>query len=109
MDERYIAAAIAISGLITWALRAVPFALLRPLRDSELLAYVGERMPLGVMVILAVYTLHDVRPEMASALPPLVALAVTVALHLWRGNAVLSLFAGTVVCTVLASTLAAWA
>ncbi|MEE6280951.1 branched-chain amino acid transporter permease [Georgenia sunbinii] len=103
-DPWYIAAAVLIAAGITWTLRAVPFALLRPLRDSELLAYVGERMPVGVMVILAAYTLMDVQPAvLTSAGPAVAALAVTIGLHLWRRNAILSIFAGTAVFTAISS------
>jgi hypothetical protein len=43
----------------------------------------------------------------ASAVPVLVALAVTVGLQLWRRNATLSIFAGTAVSVLLASGIAA--
>src|SRR5690625_4921469 len=86
--------ALLTAGGITWALRALPFAVLEPMRDSEWLDYLGKRMPLGIMVILTVYTLDDVELTVAaSAGPAFLALAVTVVLHVWRGNAVLSLFA----------------
>jgi branched-subunit amino acid transport protein AzlD len=41
------------------------------------------------------------------SLPDIVGLAVTVDLHLWRRNAVLSILAGTVVYILLVSTLSA--
>jgi branched-subunit amino acid transport protein AzlD len=40
-------------------------------------------------------------------LAPLLALAVTIGLHLWRRNALVSILAGTTVHVVLASTLLA--
>jgi len=65
-------------------------------------------MPLGVMVILLAYTLRDLPlADPARALPGIVALAVTVGLHLWRRNAVLSILGGTVVNVALASLLSA--
>ena len=62
-------------------------------------------MPAGVMLILLVYSLPDLAPSEPSSLIPLVALAVTIGLHLWRRNPLLSILAGTVVHVVLASTL----
>jgi branched-subunit amino acid transport protein AzlD len=62
-------------------------------------------MPAGVMVILLVYCLRDLpltTPRHAAA--PLLALAATVGLHLWRRNALLSILAGTAVNVLLAST-----
>jgi branched-subunit amino acid transport protein AzlD len=50
------------------------------------------------MVILLAYSLHGLPlADPARALPGVVALAVTVALHLWRRNAVLSILGGTAV------------
>jgi len=40
------------------ALRALPFAVLAPMRRSVAVHYLSLHMPLGVMVILAVYTLR---------------------------------------------------
>ncbi|GAA2428140.1 hypothetical protein GCM10010255_83700 [Streptomyces coeruleofuscus] len=60
-------------------------------------------MPAGVMVILVVYCLHDLPVTEARAAATLAALAVTVALHLWRRNALLSILGGTAVHVTLAS------
>ncbi|MBL0885199.1 branched-chain amino acid transporter permease [Myceligenerans indicum] len=107
-DPRYLLTGILVAGAVTWALRAVPFALLAPLRDSVLVTYLGERMPVGIMLILAVYTVHGVVAEDWRSLgPTCLALAVTVGLHLWRRNLLLSIFAGTVVNVVLQSLLVA--
>ena len=103
-DPSYVLSGIAVSAAVTWALRAVPFAMLAPLRHSALLAYVGDRMPVGVMVILAAYTVQDTDPAaLASVGPTLLALAVTIGLHLWRGHMTLSIFAGTAVYVVVTS------
>ncbi|MEV6671740.1 AzlD domain-containing protein [Streptomyces sp. NPDC051162] len=101
-NTTYIAAAVAISAAVTWALRCLPFAALAPLRASSTLRYLSVHMPVGVMVILAVYTLRDV--SRTSALPVGLAVAATLALHLWRRNAVLSVLGGTGIHVALAST-----
>jgi len=103
-EPGYLAAAVLFCAAITWALRAVPFAVLAPLRSSKVVHHLGETMPLGVMVILVVYTLRTVSFIQAPyAVPTLIALVATVVLHVWRANIVLSIFAGTVVNVVLAS------
>ncbi|WP_406439854.1 AzlD domain-containing protein [Streptomyces sp. NBC_00631] len=56
-------------------------------------------------MILFVYCLRDLPLTQSRAVAPLAALAVTVALHLWRRNALLSIVGGTVVSVALASTL----
>ncbi len=89
---------------MTWGLRALPFAALTPLRASKTVQYLSARVPAGVMVILLVYCLRDIPLTHAAGLAPLIALAVTVGLHIWRRNALLSILCGTVVHVVLAST-----
>jgi branched-subunit amino acid transport protein AzlD len=105
-DTPYLIAAVAASAAITWGLRALPFAVLAPLRTSVVVGYLGARMPLGVLVILIAYTMRGLPlAHPARALPDVLALAVTIALHLWRRNAVLSILGGTVIYAVLAGTL----
>lgn len=104
-DNSYVIAAVAVSAAVTWALRALPFAALAPLRASSTVQYLSSRMPAGVMVILLVYCLRDLPLPEARALAPLAALAVTIGLHLWRRNAMLSILGGTTVHVILASTL----
>ncbi|ALG86364.1 branched-chain amino acid transporter permease [Gordonia phthalatica] len=107
-DPTYILVAVLISASITWLLRALPFAMLAPLRDSRPLAVLGDRMPVGIMVILAAYTLRDTEPSsFASIGPVVVALAVTIGLHLWRGSMTLSIFSGTALYVLMASMIAA--
>lgn len=107
-DPWYVLSAVLVSAAVTWTLRAAPFAMLAPLRHSALLAYIGDRMPVGVMVILAAYTLRDTDPViLASAGPAVLALAITIGLHLWRGSMTLSIFAGTAAYVLVTSVLAA--
>ncbi|MCX4835475.1 AzlD domain-containing protein [Streptomyces sp. NBC_01016] len=103
-DTTYAIAAVLVTAAVTWALRALPFAALAPLRESATVQYLSRRMPAGVMVILVVYCLRDLPVTEVGAVAPLAALAVTVGLHLWRRNALLSILGGTVVHVVLAST-----
>ncbi|MBB4931673.1 branched-subunit amino acid transport protein AzlD [Lipingzhangella halophila] len=107
-DTGYLIAALLTAVAVTWALRALPFAAIAPLRSSPLAAYLATAMPIGVMAILAIYTLRTFSPHVPEqAWPSVLALACTVGLHLWRRNVVLSIFGGTAVHVVLASTLAA--
>lgn len=104
-NPTYAIAAVLVAAAVTWALRALPFAALAPLRASGTVRYLSARMPVGVMIILVVYCLRDLPVAEARAAAPLSALAVTVGLHLWRRNALLSIVGGTAVHTVLASTI----
>jgi branched-subunit amino acid transport protein AzlD len=107
-DHLYVLGAVVVSAAVTWGLRALPFAALSGLRASRTVDYLSTRMPAGVMVILLVYCLRDV-PQAAPAqmASPLLALAVTIGLHLWRRNALLSILGGTAVHVALVSTVLA--
>lgn len=101
-DTGYLFAAAGIAAAVTWALRALPFAALNALRSSAVMRDLSARMPAGVMVILLCYCLRDLPvTHPARLVAPLVALAVTVAVHLWRRSALLSIVGGTVVYVVL--------
>jgi branched-subunit amino acid transport protein AzlD len=98
VDPRHVAAIVVVSGAITWALRALPFAVLAPMRRSIVVRYLGVHMPLGVMVILAIYTLRTVpSSDVRHAWAAVAALAATIGLHLWRRHALLSIVGGTLV------------
>ena len=95
---------VAVSAAITWGLRALPFAVLAPMRRSAVVRYLSLCMPLGVMVILAVYTLRGVfTADALHAWAAVASLAVTVGLHLWRGNALVSITGGTLTNVLIAS------
>ncbi len=99
----YMIAAVAIGGIITVLLRALPFAILKPLRKSKFVKALGQWMPAGLLVILAVVMLAgeiSARPDKLWVVA--VASAVTVVTHLFLGRrALLSIFAGTTVYIVL--------
>ncbi|MFJ8673427.1 branched-chain amino acid transporter permease [Streptomyces sp. NPDC093589] len=97
-------AAVLVAAVVTWGLRTLPFAALTPLRASSTVQYLSTRMPAGVMLIHLAYCLRDLPLTHARRLAPPAALAVTVGLHLWRRNALLSILGGTTVHVILAST-----
>lgn len=104
----YLFAVLATILVITFALRALPFAVLEPLRGSALMAALSRWMPAGIMTILVVYTLKDVSLGTGwHGLPEALALAVTVGLHLWRHNALVSILGGTAVYVLLVNTVLA--
>ena len=53
-EPSYILAAVGVAAGITWALRALPFAVLAPLQESRLLPYIGDRLGVGVLIILVI-------------------------------------------------------
>lgn len=93
----YLIAAVAVAGLITLGLRALPFAALKPLRKSRFVQKLGQWMPAGILLILAVVIFRGQLVEQPHrAWAAVVSLAVTVAVHLLsRRRTLLSIAAGT--------------
>ena len=88
MPETSYFLAVMIIGLgITFALRAVPFAILGPLRDSRFVGVMAVWMPVGILAILTVSTLRtSVDAEPDRIVPAVAATAVTIAAHLLGGR-----------------------
>lgn len=99
MSLGYIFAVLAIVFVIDFALRALPFAALEPLRESCIVRALARWMPAGVLAILAVATfvgaawpgqgvsLSAENPASSMrCVPVLVATGATIAIHLLSGR-----------------------
>jgi len=105
-ETPYLVAALLTTLVVTFALRAAPFLVVERLRGSRIVGWLGAKMPVGIMVILVVYTLRGTTFAAAPhGIPEAIALAVTVGLHVWRRNALLSIVAGTLTYAALLATL----
>jgi branched-subunit amino acid transport protein AzlD len=92
----YLLLATAVMAAATFTTLAIPFLLLRRHGGHPLVLHLGRYLPPAVMTLLVMYSLKDVSVLNAPyGLPHWLAIAVTAALHLWRGNALLSIAAGT--------------
>lgn len=106
-DLGYVVAALVIAGAITVALRAIPFAVLKPLRESKLVLALGLWMPVGILAILAASTwVGAAAVDVPTALKATAAAAVTVAAHLLCGRrTLLSIGLGTLAFVLLVNLL----
>lgn len=96
MTVPYLFAVLVLVSIITYALRAAPFALLRHDADHPVMRDVGRMMPLGVMVILIVYSLMEVNfSQLSGWVPALVSVAVAFTLHLTLKNTMVTIVAAT--------------
>ena len=97
MPETNLLTVLAITFGITFALRAVPFAVLGTLQESTLVADLSRWMPAGVLGILAVTAFRgSVVGLPGTAVYAALALAVTIAVHLLCGRrTLLSVTLGT--------------
>ncbi|HLT13149.1 MAG TPA: AzlD domain-containing protein [Marinobacter sp.] len=97
-ESSYLAAFIAVSALATFATRVVPFLFFERHTEHPLIRHLGRFLPAAVMALLATVFLQR-SADWNAGLPGLNALIpglLVVVIHLWRGNALLSIAAGTV-------------
>ncbi len=100
-DAGYVVAVLAIVFVITLALRAVPFAILKPLSESRFVLTMATWMPVGILAILAAVTFRSSALG-GQLLHASIAAAVTVVVHLTCGRrTLLSVGAGTLVFVAL--------
>ena len=94
---------ILLCALGTMLTRFLPFLVFSPKRPTpKYIQYLGKALPGAIFAMLVVYCLRNVTPLTGShALPELIAIAVTVGLHLWKRQTLLSIAGGTVVYMLL--------
>lgn len=105
MSATYLLCAIVISAAITFMLRALPFIVKTRLANSVFMENFSRWMPIGAMAILFIYAVSNA-PWHASPsawLPYALALMVTIVVHFWRRNFLLSIVLGTAVCVTLSA------
>lgn len=96
-DSPYLFLAMIVMAGCTFFLRALPFAVLRKIKGSRLLDYMGHTMPPGIMLILVVYSVSSIKfADYPFGLPAFISMFIVVIVHhVWR-KALLSIVLGTV-------------
>mgnify|MGYP001167113671 CR=1 FL=1 len=98
------AATLVMAG-VTFFTRAVPFLFFRKRTPPAIVVYAGTYLPAMVMTLLVMYALTGVSfADPPYGLPELTAAVLTAALHLWKRNALVSIFGGTVFYMALVQT-----
>ena len=89
---------IALCALATMLTRFLPFLLFSSKRPTpKYVQYLGRALPPAIFGMLVVYCLKNVSIVSGShGLPELIAIAVTVGLHLWKRQTLLSIAGGTI-------------
>lgn len=95
-DRGYLIGAIVAMGLVTFALRALPFVAARWLQRHPLVQRLGQFLPLAIMTLLLLHSVVGAaRSHAAGPWPELAAVALAAGLQ-WRSrNALLSILCGT--------------
>lgn len=103
MFDVHAALLIGVIALVTVLLRFLPFLIFGGKRETpEFITYLGKVLPFAIMGMLVVYCLRNI--SVASSpfgIPELIAVAVVVALHLWKRNTLVSIIGGTACYMVL--------
>jgi branched-subunit amino acid transport protein AzlD len=88
---------IGLCVLGTMATRFLPFLVFSEKRPTPpFVQYIGKYLPSAVFGMLVIYCLKDVSfVSGAHGLPELIAIAVTVVLHKWKRQMLLSIAGGT--------------
>lgn len=89
------------AGLVTFALRALPFVFLKTLKSSPLVSFLAVLMPVGVMTVLVVYSMLGYSASLMRLGAAALSLVVTLLLHWWRRRADLSILTGTLLYMLL--------
>lgn len=97
MTTMYIISAIAVAALVTFAMRALPFAVFSGSRTMPAwLEKLGQMLPPAVMAVLIVYCYKDVPDAVIEiGLPKFIAGAIVALSYLWKHNTFMSILAGT--------------
>ena len=91
----YIASMIVVMGLVTWGRRAWPFFVKAWLNAHPFIAYIKNRFPLMMMLILVVYASGSYKANHFSEIEfALLGIALTAVLQVVFKNYLLSLFGG---------------
>ena len=83
--------------------RGLPFVLFGN-RSSlpKIIEYLGKVLPAAMMGLLVIYCIKDVDfTSFSGMMPTIVASVITVVLHVWKRNTVLSIALGTVIYMIL--------
>lgn len=89
---------IAIIALGTLITRVLPFLIFKNNTNNiSLIDYLGKVLPYAIMAMLVVYCLKDINLLTGHhGLPEIVAVIITIIIHLWKNNTLLSIIIGTV-------------
>lgn len=99
MNDRTIHAIIliAVMAIITFALRLLPFLVFGKKETPKFIVYLGKVLPYAMMGMLVVFCFKGVKvTQFPYGMPELIAGAITVVLHVWRRNTLISILCGTV-------------
>ncbi len=95
---------IGVVAFTTMFIRFCPFFVFK--KTSKLIDYLGEVLPFSIMAMLVVYCLKDINfVSYNGYVPEIVASLMTIIVHEFRHNILLSIIVGTIIYMVLINVL----
>ena len=96
ISQGHAAGIVAVAALVTMAIRFSPFVIFKK-HTPAIVLYLGEVLPFAIMGMLVVYCLKGGTPLSGNhGIPELAAVLLTVGLHKWKHNTLLSILGGTI-------------
>ena len=101
ISEQIITVALCVAGTMTT--RFLPFVVFSSRRPTpKYVQYLGKVLPGAIFGMLVVYCLKDVSIiNYSHGIPEAIAIVITILLHLWKRQMLLSIAGGTVVYMLL--------
>lgn len=88
---------VLVAGAVTFATRLIPFAAFGKREVPKIVKYLGDIMPSAIIGILIIYCIKDGYTfDVNTLAPQLIAIALTVIVHLWKRNTLISISVGTI-------------
>lgn len=95
--ELYPLAVIALTAIVTWLLRALPFIIFGKRELPDVIGYLGKILPPAIMTILVIYCLKSIDlTAKPFGLPEIISSLLVVILQSTKKSMYLSIIAGTV-------------
>ena len=91
----HILVVILLMTIATFITRIFPFIFFHKHKEHPVMNYVAKYTPPMIMSILVIYVLKDVNFSTDTGLYTIISALVTIVVHLWKSNSLLSIFSGT--------------
>jgi len=90
---------ITVVSITTFFPMVLPFIIFKdPKKTPDLIMYLSKILPYSIMTMLVVYCLKDMNFfNKNHALPELIAVIITILIHLYKNNTLLSIITGTII------------
>lgn len=94
---------ISLCALASMTTRFLPFLIFRPGKKlPAYIDYLGKALPSAIFALLVIYCLRNVNFMGGTyGIPEILSLVITVVLHIWKRNMMISMAAGTIAYMVL--------